>query len=180
MVNCPGILSPGLRIHAQCIARKGHTSSAPPKGSVVVFDITDDIPGEGNAIVLGGGGASGMAWMIGVLAAWEEGGLKASSTDTAVGTSGGASVAVVLLQENGLREAFNKLLTPERQPFEVTAEISFDAFAESVGRISKQSAGRKSSWRACSISRAPARWSSSSGLGPSVNASRPTNGLMGI
>ncbi|MFI6652246.1 patatin-like phospholipase family protein [Streptomyces sp. NPDC050529] len=109
----------------------------------MVFDITDDIPGEGNAIVLGGGGASGMAWMIGVLAAWEEGGLKASSADTAVGTSGGASVAVVLLQENGLREAFNKLLTPERQPFEVTAEISFDAFAESVGRISKQSAGEK-------------------------------------
>jgi NTE family protein len=48
------------------------------------------------ALVLGGGGAAGNAWLIGVVAGLNEGGLDAVDADLVVGTSAGATAAVQL------------------------------------------------------------------------------------
>jgi NTE family protein len=48
---------------------------------------------EGRALVLGGGGSAGNAWLIGVLAGLAEGGLDVAAADLVVGTSAGATTA---------------------------------------------------------------------------------------
>src|SRR3954470_8929478 len=46
-----------------------------------------------NALVLGGGGSTGNAWLIGVAAGLFEGGLDVSDADLIIGTSAGATAA---------------------------------------------------------------------------------------
>jgi NTE family protein len=49
---------------------------------------------DGWGIVLGGGGATGNAWLLGVLEGLREGGVDATGADLVVGTSAGATAAV--------------------------------------------------------------------------------------
>jgi NTE family protein len=51
---------------------------------------------QGNALVLGGGGVTGVAWETGILAGLSEAGLDLSDADLLVGTSAGAAVAAQL------------------------------------------------------------------------------------
>jgi NTE family protein len=51
---------------------------------------------QGNALVLGGGGVTGVAWETGILAGFSEAGLDLSNADLLVGTSAGAVVAAQL------------------------------------------------------------------------------------
>jgi NTE family protein len=48
---------------------------------------------QGSALVLGGGGVTGVAWEMGILAGLSEAGLDLSTADLLVGTSAGAAVA---------------------------------------------------------------------------------------
>jgi NTE family protein len=48
---------------------------------------------EGQALVLGGGGVAGIAWMTGVLAGLADAGRDVTGADLLVGTSAGAAVA---------------------------------------------------------------------------------------
>ncbi|MFE7228304.1 patatin-like phospholipase family protein [Nocardioides sp. NPDC057577] len=50
-------------------------------------------PGSGRALVLGGGGSAGNAWLIGVIAGLLEGGLDVTDADLVIGTSAGATAA---------------------------------------------------------------------------------------
>ncbi|UAJ77805.1 patatin-like phospholipase family protein [Leifsonia sp. ZF2019] len=50
----------------------------------------------GTALVLGGGGSAGNAWLIGVLAGLAEGGVDVTDADLVVGTSAGATAAAQL------------------------------------------------------------------------------------
>ena len=52
------------------------------------------------ALVLGGGGSAGNAWLIGVLAGLHEGGLDTTAADLVVGTSAGATAAAQLTGAN--------------------------------------------------------------------------------
>ncbi|MGL3805924.1 patatin-like phospholipase family protein [Paeniglutamicibacter sp. R2-26] len=52
------------------------------------------------ALVLGGGGSAGNAWLVGVLAGLREGGLDATTADLVVGTSAGATAAAQLTGAN--------------------------------------------------------------------------------
>lgn len=54
-------------------------------------------PAPSRALVLGGGGAVGNAWLIGVVAGLLDGGLDVTDADLVVGTSAGATAAVQLL-----------------------------------------------------------------------------------
>ena len=45
------------------------------------------------ALVLGGGGSAGNAWLLGVLAGLADGGLDVTDADLVVGTSAGATAA---------------------------------------------------------------------------------------
>ena len=51
---------------------------------------------HGRAVVLGGGGSAGNAWLIGVAAGLAEGGLDVAAADLVVGTSAGATAAAQL------------------------------------------------------------------------------------
>ncbi|WP_375390075.1 patatin-like phospholipase family protein [uncultured Amnibacterium sp.] len=51
------------------------------------------------ALVLGGGGAVGNAWLIGVLAGLADGGLDVTNADLVIGTSAGATAAVQVTNE---------------------------------------------------------------------------------
>lgn len=52
--------------------------------------------GSGRALVLGGGGSTGNAWLIGVVAGLLDGGLDVARADLVVGTSAGATAAAQL------------------------------------------------------------------------------------
>ena len=53
-------------------------------------------PAGGRALVLGGGGSTGNAWLIGDVAGLFEGGLDVTTADLTIGTSAGAPAAAQL------------------------------------------------------------------------------------
>ncbi|MDQ1054577.1 NTE family protein [Arthrobacter sp. SORGH_AS 212] len=57
-------------------------------------DATPRMPGSGErALVLGGGGSTGNAWLIGVMAGLSEAGLDVTDADLVIGTSAGSTAA---------------------------------------------------------------------------------------
>lgn len=58
--------------------------------------VTTSVSRPQRALVLGGGGAAGNAWLIGVIAGLSEGGLGVTEADLVVGTSAGATAAAQL------------------------------------------------------------------------------------
>jgi len=63
----------------------------------------DEIGGNVNsALVLGGGGATGMAWETGVLAAFEDLGVDLTKSDLVIGSSAGSFVGSALLSKTGM------------------------------------------------------------------------------
>jgi len=59
-------------------------------------DATGRIPAGERALVLGGGGSTGNAWLIGVVAGLCEAGLDVTTADLTIGTSAGATAAAQL------------------------------------------------------------------------------------
>src|SRR5215218_10143875 len=57
-------------------------------------DATPRLRGQGErALVLGGGGSTGNAWLIGVLAGLADGGVDVTDADVTIGTSAGSTAA---------------------------------------------------------------------------------------
>ncbi len=77
-------------------------STAPSDGAMTgrdqrPVDATGRLPGAGRrALVLGGGGSTGNAWLIGVVAGLFEAGLDVTGPDLTVGTSAGSTAAAQL------------------------------------------------------------------------------------
>src|SRR4051812_7640237 len=69
-----------------------------------------DHSGE-RALVLGGGGATGNAWSIGVIAGLFDGGLDVTGADLIIGTSAGSTTAVQITGETP-PELFAATVTP--------------------------------------------------------------------
>jgi len=57
-------------------------------------------PSGGRALVLGGGGSTGNAWLIGVIAGLAQAGVDVTTADLIVGTSAGATTAVQVACES--------------------------------------------------------------------------------
>ncbi len=78
--------------------------------------------GAGRALVLGGGGAAGNAWLIGVLAGLFEAGLDVTDADVMIGTSAGSTVAAQLIGAGptGLLDAILSAPAgaPQRRPID--------------------------------------------------------------
>ena len=70
--------------------------------------------GTERALVLGGGGATGNAWLIGVIAGLADAGIDVTAPDLIVGTSAGSTAAVQL--SHGFRRVAS--LRPRRRPGE--------------------------------------------------------------
>src|SRR5215469_11502316 len=80
------------------------------------------------ALVLGGGGIAGAAWMTGLLYGLAEAGQDATGADLVVGTSAGSTVAAQLGSGLPLSELYASQTDPALQSKEIAAEIDFDEF----------------------------------------------------
>ena len=77
----------------------------------------------GRALVLGGGGLSGIAWETGVLAGLAAAGADVSLADYVLGTSAGATVAAQLGSELPLTDLLERQTVPELQSAELSPDI---------------------------------------------------------
>jgi NTE family protein len=68
----------------------------------------------GRALVLGGGGVTGIAWEVGILAGLAEVGVDLSTADVVVGTSAGSVVAVLVRTDLPLEELYARQLADAR------------------------------------------------------------------
>ena len=59
---------------------------------MLIFGLLEEEPNDTNALVLGGGGALGISWEIGLLTGLLEEGIDAGGADLIVGTSAGSVV----------------------------------------------------------------------------------------
>jgi NTE family protein len=77
----------------------------------------------GRALVLGGGGLSGIAWETGVLAGLAAAGADVSPADYVLGTSAGATVAAQLGSGLPLTDLLERQTVPELQSAELSPDI---------------------------------------------------------
>jgi NTE family protein len=76
-----------------------------------------------HALVLGGGGVAGIAWMTGLLAGLADAGEDVSGAGLIIGTSAGATVAAQLGSGLPLAELFARQTEPALQSAEILAEL---------------------------------------------------------
>jgi NTE family protein len=79
------------------------------------------------ALVLGGGGVTGVAWELGVLAALQAGGVPVADVDLVVGTSAGSVVGAQLTSGVPLDRLVERQLEPPETSMEPDAEIDVEA-----------------------------------------------------
>jgi len=80
------------------------------------------------ALVLGGGGVGGIAWITGVLAGLADAGQDVTGADVIVGTSAGSTVAAQLGSDLSLDELLARQVEPELQSAELMAELDLEKF----------------------------------------------------
>jgi NTE family protein len=85
-----------------------------------------------HALVLGGGGVAGIAWMTGLLAGLADAGDDLTGADILIGTSAGAAVAAQVGSGLALDELFGRQAEPERQSDEIAANVDLAKFAEEI------------------------------------------------
>jgi NTE family protein len=82
------------------------------------------------ALVLGGGGVAGIAWMTGLLAGLADAGQDVSrGADLLIGTSAGATVAAQVGSGTPLDDLYARQHDPDRQTAEIPADIDAGGFA---------------------------------------------------
>jgi NTE family protein len=88
------------------------------------------------ALVLGGGGVGGIAWITGLLAGLADTGQDVTrSADLIVGTSAGSTVAAQLGSGLGLDELYARQVDPERQSAELMAELDLENFGTQMADV---------------------------------------------
>jgi NTE family protein len=85
------------------------------------------------ALVLGGGGIAGIAWMTGLLAGLADAGQDVTGADLVIGTSAGATVAAQLGSGLSLDDLYARQVDPALQSREIPAEVDLAKFAEDIG-----------------------------------------------
>jgi NTE family protein len=90
---------------------------------------------EGQALVLGGGGVAGIAWMTGLLAGLADAGRDVTGADLIVGTSAGAAVAAQVASGLPLDELFARQTEPALQAREISAELDLQKVAAEFGEF---------------------------------------------
>jgi len=87
------------------------------------------------ALVLGGGGIAGIAWMTGLLAGLADAGQDVTGADLVIGTSAGSTVAAQLGSGLPLAELYARQVDPALQSAEIPADIDMDSFAARWGEF---------------------------------------------
>jgi NTE family protein len=83
----------------------------------------EQAPSAGRALVLGGGGLSGVAWETGILAGLAAGGADVTTADYVLGTSAGATVAAQIGSGLAIAELFDRQTVPALQSAELTPDL---------------------------------------------------------
>ncbi|MEU6087266.1 patatin-like phospholipase family protein [Streptomyces sp. NPDC047085] len=86
-----------------------------------------------DALVLGGGGVGGIAWITGLLAGLAEAGQDVTGAELLVGTSAGSTVAAQVGSGIGLEELYARQVDPALQAAEIMAEMDLEKFAAEIG-----------------------------------------------
>lgn len=84
---------------------------------------------SGPALVLGGGGVAGIAWMTGLLTGLAEAGDDVTSADLIIGTSAGATVAAQVGSGLALAELLARQTDPVLQSAEIEANVDLEQFS---------------------------------------------------
>ncbi len=87
------------------------------------------------ALVLGGGGVGGIAWMTGLLTGLADSGRDISGADVLVGTSAGATVAAQLGSGSSLEELYARQVEPGLQSAEIAVDIDMEAWARELAEV---------------------------------------------
>jgi len=90
---------------------------------------------EDHALVLGGGGVAGIAWITGVVAGLADAGQDVTGADLIIGTSAGANVAAQIGSALPLEELFARQTDPALQAKEIPAELSLAQVAADWAEI---------------------------------------------
>ena len=81
---------------------------------------------KGTALVLGGGGVAGIAWMTGLLTGLAEAGADLTGADLIIGTSAGANVAAQVGSGLPLADLYARQADPERQAREIAVDLDLE------------------------------------------------------
>jgi NTE family protein len=85
------------------------------------------------ALVLGGGGVTGIAWELGVLLGLRDEGLDLLAADLTVGTSAGAAVGAQILSGVDLADLFARQLDADHH--EIAADLDLELLMEVFGEL---------------------------------------------
>lgn len=100
------------------------------------------------ALVLGGGGVAGIAWMTGLLAGLADAGHDVTGADLVIGTSAGATVAAQLGSGLPLDDLYARQVDPARQSAEIAAHVNLDSLAAEFGKYLQGSSSPQDALRA--------------------------------
>ena len=89
--------------------------------------MTTDAPRLHTALVLGGGGITGIAWMLGILKGLQDAGVDLTGADTVIGTSAGSVVGAQVTSGLTLEELYAEQLRPADK--EIGAGFGFKEIA---------------------------------------------------
>lgn len=84
------------------------------------------------ALVLGGGGVAGIAWITGLLTGLADVGQDVTGVDVIVGTSAGSTVAAQLGSGLGLEALYARQVEPELQAAEIMADVDLTSFGAQI------------------------------------------------
>lgn len=85
---------------------------------------------KGTALVLGGGGVTGIAWMLGLLTALKQAGVDVTGAELVVGTSAGSVVGAQITSGKDLEEYYAAQLVDPSQTGERAVEFDAEKFQQ--------------------------------------------------
>jgi NTE family protein len=91
--------------------------------------------GMSDALVLGGGGVAGIAWITGLLAGLADAGQDVSGAEVIVGTSAGATVAAQLGSGLGLPELYARQIDADLQAAEIMVDADLESFRAEIAAV---------------------------------------------
>jgi NTE family protein len=87
------------------------------------------------ALVLGGGGVAGIAWITGCWPGLADAGQGATGADVIVGTSAGATVGAQLGSGLGLEKLYARQTEPELQAAEIMVAVDLESFRAQIAAV---------------------------------------------